>query len=77
MSDYEKLNKRITDLEEKMTNKKNEKSEKPQKAPRKPSPYNDFIKNFFLKNKNSNKTHRELFVDAAKAWSENKNKTKA
>jgi hypothetical protein len=73
MSDYEKFNKRLTDLEDKFkgTSVKAESVKKP----RKPSEYNIFMKDYFAKNsKDSKKTHRELFTEAAKAWSaKNKN----
>jgi len=70
MSDYEKFNKRLTELEDKINI-----LDKPvkEKKPRKPSEYNIFMKNYFAKNsKDSKKTHRELFTEAAKAWGENK-----
>lgn len=70
MSDYEKFNKRLTDLEDKFKGVKTESVKKP----RKPSEYNIFMKDYFAKNsKDSKKTHRELFTEAAKAWS-SKNK---
>ena len=67
MSDYEKFNKRLTELEDKFA----QKTSKPvkEKKPRKPSEYNIFMKNYFVKNKDPKKTHRELFTEAAKAWS--------
>ena len=68
MSDYEKFNKRLTELEDKINIKPVK-----EKKPRKPSEYNIFMKNYFAKNsKDSKKTHRELFTEAAKAWGENK-----
>ena len=64
MSDYEKFNKRLTELEDKIKIKPVK-----EKKPRKPSEYNIFMKNYFAKNpKDSKKTHRELFTEAAKAW---------
>jgi hypothetical protein len=69
MSDYEKFNKRLTDLEDKL---KSSKSVKDVKKPRKPSEYNIFMKDYFAKNKDPKKTHRELFTEAAKAWSSKK-----
>ena len=72
MSDYEKFNKRLTELEDKINSVKVDKPVK-EKKPRKPSEYNIFMKNYFAKNsKDSKKTHRELFTEAAKAWGENK-----
>ena len=75
MADYDKLNKRLTELEDKMKkscNLEDKKSSK-SKVTRKPSEYNIFMKNYFAKNsKDSKKTHRELFTEAAKAWGENK-----
>ena len=68
MSDYEKFNKRLKELEDKINIKPVK-----EKKPRKPSEYNIFMKNYFAKNsKDSKKTHRELFTEAAKAWGENK-----
>ncbi len=69
MSDYEKFNKRLTDLEDKF---KGVKTAESVKKPRKPSEYNIFMKDYFAKNKDPKKTHRELFTEAAKAWSSKK-----
>ena len=65
--DFKSLEKRLNDLEEKMKDKV-----KIPRKPRKPSEYNDFMKDFFSKNKDSKKTHRELFAEGAKQWSKNK-----
>ena len=75
MSDYEKFNKRLTDLEDKLKGVKSAKSANGEsvKKPRKPSEYNIFMKDYFAKNsKDPKKTHRELFTEAAKAWSAKK-----
>ena len=72
MSDYEKFNKRLTDLEDKLKGVKSANGETVKK-PRKPSEYNIFMKDYFAKNsKDPKKTHRELFTEAAKAWSAKK-----
>ena len=70
MSDYEKFNKRLTDLEDKL--KSTSVKAESVKKPRKPSEYNIFMKDYFVKNKDPKKTHRELFTEAAKAWSSKK-----
>ena len=67
MSDYEKFNKRLTDLESKF----GESSKAPRK-PRKPSEYNKFMGEYMAKNKSDKKHHKELFAEAVAAW----NKTK-
>ena len=68
MSDqeYQKLEKRIKVLEERLGNT----SEKSEKKPRKSSAYNDFMKEYISeqKTKGSTKSHKELFTDGAKAW---------
>ena len=66
--DYQKLDKRIKALEEKLGSSGN--SEKTEKKPRKSSPYNDFMKEYISeqKTKGSTKSHKELFADGAKAW---------
>ncbi len=72
MTDLGKLEKRIADLEAQVSSGKKPKAPK---VPRKPSDYNKFMKKFFedsKKDKSSTKTHRELFTDAAKAWSAEK-----
>ena len=72
MSDTElikKLEKRITDLENKSDkNDKSDKSDKKPKIPRKPSEYNTFMGDYMSKNKSDKKPHKELFADAVKAW---------
>ena len=67
---YEDLDKRIKLLESKLGSSK----DKPPKAPRKSSDYNIFVKDYIFKEKNkgTTKSHRELFTDAAKAWSDKK-----
>ena len=74
MADYDKLNKRLTELEDKMKkscNLEDKKSSK-SKVTRKPSEYNIFMKDYFVNNKNPKKTHRDMFTEAAKAWSAKK-----
>ena len=63
--DYQKLDKRIKALEEKLAT-----SEKSEKKPRKSSAYNDFMKEYISdqKTKGSTKSHRELFTEGAQAW---------
>jgi hypothetical protein len=63
-----KLEERVSDLESKTSG-----VPKKERKPRKPSEYNDFIKDYFSKNKDPKKTHKELFGEAAKAWSSKKN----
>ena len=63
------LEERVQTLEN--TIQKNEGSTK-EKKKRSPSKYNEFVQKFFKDNVNSSKTHKELFGEAAKAWSENK-----
>jgi len=67
--DYQKLDKRIKALEEKLGT-----SEKTEKKPRKSSAYNDFMKEYISeqKTKGSTKSHKELFTDGAKAWNTRK-----
>jgi hypothetical protein len=64
--DYQKLDKRIKALEEKLGNT----TEKSEKKPRKSSPYNDFMKEYISeqKKKGSTKSHKELFTEGAQAW---------
>jgi len=71
MSDetIKKLEKRLTDLESKF----GESSKAPRK-PRKPSEYNKFMGEYMAKNKSDKKTHRELFLEATKAWGNEKKK---
>ena len=68
MSDeFKKLEKRVSELEEKLRKPKKE---------RKQSEYNTFVKDYIdeQKKKNTTKTHKELFKEAAGAWSLNKEK---
>ena len=76
MSELEDIKKRLSDLESKVGS--SSKVENSPRAPRKPSAYNDFMKDYFLKNKDSNKSksHKELFGEAAKAWNDFKEKKK-
>ena len=78
MSELEDIKKRLSDLESKVGS--SSKVENSPRAPRKPSAYNDFMKDYFLKNKDSNKSksksHKELFGEAAKAWIDFKEKKK-
>ena len=67
-TEYGKLEKRIEELENKFGKVKPQKDRKP----RKPSEYNDFMKKFFEKNKDASKSHKELFSEAAKAWTAKK-----
>ena len=69
-SAIKKLEERVADLESKNGVPKKE------RKPRKPSEYNEFIKDYFSKNKDPKKTHKELFGEAAKAWSSSKKNTK-
>jgi len=68
-SEYEKLDKRLKALEEKVS-VSGVTSTKKEKKPRKSSPYNEFMKEFITeqKSKGSNKAHKELFAEGAKAW---------
>ena len=69
--DLKSLEKRISALED-------QRNSKPvaEKPPRKASEYNKFMKKYISeeKKKGSTKSHKDLFSDGAKAWSENKNK---
>ena len=69
--DLKKLEERITALECNFGKKP-----KADKIPRKPSEYNNFVKKYFKDNKGSDKTHKELFIDASKAWTAKKNEIK-
>ena len=74
MSDFKALEKRISDLEEKVSSGSSGKVKKERK-PRAPSAYTEFMKEYFAKEKkkgDSTKPHKELFKEAAKAWGENK-----
>jgi len=70
----ENLEKRISELEKQI--KGGSSVGKKEKVPRKPSEYNKFVKNFIdtEKKKNKDKSHKELFAEAAKAWSSEKKK---
>jgi len=72
MSELADIRKRLSDLETKFGNV----TEKKPRAPREPSEYNIFMKEYFAKNKDPKKSHKDLFGDAAKAWSEAKTKKK-
>ena len=66
------LEKRLATLEEKM----NSKSVK-EKKPRKPSAYNKFVEEYInkeKKKKDNTRSHTELFSEAAKAWTAQKEK---
>jgi hypothetical protein len=63
MTEIEDLKKRISALECNFGKKP-----KADKKPRKPSEYNNFVKKYFKDNKGTDKTHKELFIDASKAW---------
>jgi predicted nuclease with TOPRIM domain len=65
MTTLEELSDRIKALENNVGKKK-------EKVPRKPSAYNEFVKKYFVDNKDSKKPHKELFSDAAKEWSKTK-----
>ena len=53
------LEKRVTDLESKLTDKK---------PPREPTEYNKFVAEYITKNKDPKKAHKDLFLEAVKAW---------
>ena len=65
----EALAKRVSDLESKMGS-----SSKKEKVPRKKSEYNIFVQDFISKEKKkgTTKSHKELFGEAAKAWTNSK-----
>ena len=65
------LDKRLKELEQKVNG-----SGKAPKAPRVSSKYNDFMKEYITKEKNkgTTKSHKDLFSEGAKAWSEQKDK---
>jgi hypothetical protein len=69
-SDLKDLEKRLAELEKKV----NTPSEKKEKKTRKPSEYNKFVQDYISseRKKNSTKSHRELFAEAAKAWTSKK-----
>ena len=66
-NNYDDLDKRISQIEKSLKTK-----EKPPKAPRKPSAYNNFMKDYCSKHKDPKKPHKELFEEAAKEWSKQK-----
>jgi hypothetical protein len=72
-AEYKKLEKKFTDLEEKVNAMGKVKPAK-DKKPRKPSEYNKFMGKFMAddKKKNPDKDHAVRFKDAAKAWGEKK-----
>jgi hypothetical protein len=72
-SDLKEFEKRLQELEKKVNNGSSEK-EKKEKKPRKPSEYNKFVQDYISseRKKSSTKSHRELFAEAAKAWTSKK-----
>jgi hypothetical protein len=74
MSDIKELEKRLSDLEAKVA--AGGSKPKKERKPRAPSAYNEFMKEYFAKEKKKNpeKTHKELFAEAAKAWTDKKTK---
>ena len=62
--EIKKLNQRIKNLEDKLLDKTV--STKPH---RKKSDYNIFVQEYIAKNKDPKKSHKELFGESAKAWS--------
>ena len=66
------LEERVSALENKVKDIK--KVDKPDKKPRPSSKYNTFVKDYIEKQKKdgSTKSHKDLFADAAKAWSSSK-----
>ena len=75
-SDFEKLEEKFTKLENQVNAMGKVKPVK-DKKPRAPSKYNTFVKKFIdtEKKKNPEKSHQELFSEAAKAWSAQKKDT--
>ena len=71
-SELENLEKRVAELESKFGKGKPPNDKKP----REPSEYNKFMSTFIEteKKKDSSKTHKELFSEAAKAWTLQKDK---
>jgi hypothetical protein len=65
--DIKDLDKRIKALEDNLNKK--------EKVPRKESEYNKFMKKYITDEKanGSTKSHKDLFSEGAKAWSQNKN----
>ena len=74
MSDleYQKLDKRLKALEKKLTNTTTEVLDK---KPRKSSDYNVFMRDYIAeqKTKGTTKSHKDLFAEGAKAWTQKKN----
>jgi len=72
-TDLKDLEKRLTEIEKQMKEGSKKEPKEPKK-PRKPSEYNKFVQDYISseKKKESKKTHRELFAEAAKAWSAKK-----
>jgi hypothetical protein len=66
----EALAKRVSDLESKMGSTQ----QKKEKVPREKSKYNIFVQDFIAKEKKkgTDKPHKELFSEAAKAWTSSK-----
>jgi len=75
--DIEKLNSKVTELEKRINEMGKVKSVKERK-PREKSEYNIFVQKFIEteKKKDNSKTHKELFSEAAKAWSAKKSEKK-
>lgn len=73
--DYKNLEKRLADLEQKINNTSSAVPAK-EKKPRKPSEYNKFMSEHLaeLRKKHPNKSHKELFTEAANSWSKEKGK---
>ena len=70
-SDFELLEQKFTNLEQKVNAMGKVKPVK-DKKPRKPSEYNIFMKKFLMddKKKNPDRIHSERFAEGAKAWKE-------
>jgi len=71
-ADFQKLDKRLKAVEEKLSNNGNNVKEK---IPRKSSEYNLFMGKYISDQKasGSTKSHKDLFADGAKAWKDHKN----
>ena len=69
MSEIELLTKRIEELEAKF----GASAPKPKRT-RKPSEYNVFMGKYLEKNKDPNKTHKQLFAEAVEAWNNKQKK---
>jgi hypothetical protein len=74
-TDFQKLDKRLKAVEDKLGNGTGSTGSKEPKAPRKSSEYNIFMGKYISdqKKSGSTKSHRDLFADGAKAWKEHKN----